>query len=81
MFLTFTSTVVVAVTANMMSVSVSNTPPIIQGRIIIPNSSEYHRVYNPGLVTTQTGALLVFAEARRIGHDQDHIDLVAKNVY
>ena len=74
----FTSaTLTVAVTAEMMGMAVPNEPPTIKGRIIIPNSSAYHSVYNPGFVTTKTGALLVFAEARRIGHDQDHIDLVA----
>ena len=52
------------------------TTPTLHGKMIIPNSSAYHRVFNPALVTTKTGALLVFAEARRFGKDQDHIDLV-----
>ena len=76
MLLFTTLFVTLAAAAKTSDVGALYTTPTLHGKIIIPNSSAYHRVFNPALVTTKTGALLVFAEARRFGKDQDHIDLV-----
>ena len=50
-------------------------PTNITGAMLFPNTATYHKIVNPAIVRTGD-VILAFAEARRVGPDADHIDVV-----